>query len=207
MNTTINSSGYLPLSQPFDQEPWNYDGDENVTSIPNANIVDWVLVELRETLGNADDARFYTVVERQAAFLKNDGSIVGLNGSSKPSTMQPLGQNLYVVLWHRNHCEIMSANALPGVNGIYNYDFTVSSDDIYGSVYGCKHLPSGSWGMISGDGTGEGSVDNRAKNDIWILQNGSTGYLSGDYNIDGIVDDADLNSFWLPNTGLGSQVK
>ena len=48
MNSNLNSSGYIPLSQPFNQLPWNFTGTESVTSIPNADIVDWVLIELRE---------------------------------------------------------------------------------------------------------------------------------------------------------------
>ena len=95
----------------------------------------------------------------------------------------------------------------PFSGGIHTYDFTNSSDNIYGTTYSCKQLAGGNWGMVSGDGTGEGNVNNQGKNDIWFQQNGSTGYFDGDYNMDGTVNDTDLNDFWRPNSGMGSQVK
>ena len=39
----------FPLTQPFNNSPWNYDGLENLTTIPNNSVVDWVLIELRES--------------------------------------------------------------------------------------------------------------------------------------------------------------
>ncbi len=52
MNTSINDRGSIPLSQPYNTPPWNYTGDESVISIPNADVVDWLLLELRETEGD-----------------------------------------------------------------------------------------------------------------------------------------------------------
>ncbi len=52
----LNAPGVLPLSQPYNIAPWYYQGSESVISIPNNNIVDWILVELRETLGGAATA-------------------------------------------------------------------------------------------------------------------------------------------------------
>ena len=46
MTPFLNILGYIPLDQPYNTEPWNYTGTETVTAIPNANVVDWVLVEL-----------------------------------------------------------------------------------------------------------------------------------------------------------------
>lgn len=47
----LNNLGYIPLSQPYSGTPWNYTGTESVVSIPNVNIVDWILIELRTSLG------------------------------------------------------------------------------------------------------------------------------------------------------------
>ncbi len=55
MNTTLNPA-YIPLIQPYSGTPWNYSGTENVSVIPNSNVVDWILVELRETSGDASTA-------------------------------------------------------------------------------------------------------------------------------------------------------
>ena len=48
MTTGLNQANMLPLGQPFNTAPWNYDETEMVTAIPNGNAVDWVLVELRD---------------------------------------------------------------------------------------------------------------------------------------------------------------
>ena len=46
MAQNLDDQKVIPLSQPYNNSPWNYSGNESVTSIP-PNIVDWVLVELR----------------------------------------------------------------------------------------------------------------------------------------------------------------
>ena len=52
MSTTLRDNFLLPLSQPFNVPPWNYNGMESVASIP-PDVVDWVLLELR-TLPDAN---------------------------------------------------------------------------------------------------------------------------------------------------------
>ena len=47
MNTDLNSAGQLPSSQPFHTAPWDYDGTETLPAPLSADVVDWVLVELR----------------------------------------------------------------------------------------------------------------------------------------------------------------
>ncbi len=54
----LNMAGYLPLSQPYNTAPWNYSGIESVSSIPNYNIVDWVLLEFRDAT-SAEEATSY----------------------------------------------------------------------------------------------------------------------------------------------------
>ncbi len=84
MNTNLNPEP-IPLSQPYnDLLKWDYQGTESVAAIPNADVVDWVLVELRETSGDASTALPDSMISQQAAFILKDGSIVGLDGS-KPT--------------------------------------------------------------------------------------------------------------------------
>lgn len=50
MNTSLNSSSYLPVNQPYSGAPWNYSGSESVATeffSSHRNIVDWVLLELK----------------------------------------------------------------------------------------------------------------------------------------------------------------
>ncbi|MEZ5197258.1 MAG: hypothetical protein R2764_12910 [Bacteroidales bacterium] len=49
MNTDLNKANQIPLSQPYHTAPWNYNGNESVSEIPNGAVVDWVLVDIRTT--------------------------------------------------------------------------------------------------------------------------------------------------------------
>ena len=108
MDTTLNTSSYLPTSQPYNASPWNYAGSENVAAgffTTHTNIVDWVLVELRSTYNGAS-------VGRRAAFLTSDGTIVDTTGSS-PVLFNGLSDgNYYIVIRHRNHLAVMSKDSV-----------------------------------------------------------------------------------------------
>jgi hypothetical protein len=56
--------------------------------------VDWILVELRETTGDASTATPGTMIHQQAAFLKSDGSIVDIDGSVLLSYSGVISMNL-----------------------------------------------------------------------------------------------------------------
>jgi len=81
MLTDLNKSGLLPLNQPFNISPWNYNGSESVEIIPNGNVVDWVYVEIRNGL-SPEEATSETTFGKQAAFLLSSGKVVGTDGSS-----------------------------------------------------------------------------------------------------------------------------
>lgn len=73
------------------------------------------------------------------------------------------------------------------------YDFTDSSNKYYGSSNGAKEIQSGVWGMIAGDGNGDGSIDIQDYN-LYKNNQGHEGYESADYNLDGgnYVEDYNL---------------
>ena len=208
MNTDLNIGGLLPLTQPYSGQPWNYSGTESVTAIPNGNIVDWVLVELRETTGDASTATSDSIIAQQAAFLLNDGSVVGLDGIDAISCVSTtITNNLFVVIWHRNHLGVMSAYPLIETGGVYSYDFSISEGQAYGGALGHKEIATGIWwGMIGSDGYPDGQINNADKNDVWAIEAGTSGYLSGDFNMDTQVANSDKNDIWMPNSGKGSQV-
>lgn len=90
----------IPTIQPFDQEPWNYEGTEEVTTIPES-VVDWVLVELRDKDDNTE------VKSTRAGFLLKDGSVVDLDGSSSLSfNIAP--DKYFIAVKHRSHLGIIS---------------------------------------------------------------------------------------------------
>jgi|GEM_PF-7009111 len=206
MNTHLNSNGYLPLAQPYNAAPWNYSGTESVTAIPNTRVVDWVLLEIRQTTGGPATATSGTVIARKACFLLGDGTLAGTNGTSLPAfTITPTA-NLYAVIIHRNHLAVMSANPLALQYGSYRYDWSDARTKAFGAANGHKQVRDGLWAMFGGDGNANRQVNNADKNDVWLLQSGSSGYWMGDFNLDGQVNNADKNDIWHPNSGRGSQV-
>lgn len=205
MDTLLNTAKLIPLNQPFNIPPWNYYGTEAVDSIPNPGIVDWVLIGLRDA-SSAANAVAATTIDRMAAFLLSNGDIAGTDGRSLPWFNATFNSNLFVVLQHRNHLGILSADPLTVENGIFPYDFTTASAKVFGGINGHKQVAAGKWAMFSGDGDSNGQVNLGDKIEIWRPQVGSTGYLQGDYNLNGQVDNTDKNLYWRPNAGRGSQV-
>ena len=202
MNTDLNVAGNLPLNQPFNTSPWNYAGDESIASIPNANIVDWILMETRNAV-DASTATAGTVIFQQVGFLLNDGSIVGLDGTSNLEFKVHVDSNNFVVIYHRNHLSIMSAEDLSHSGWKYSYDFTIGSGQAYNS--GQKDL-GGVWGMLAGNADGNGEVHQDDINNVWSGQAGENGYYSGDMDMNSEVNNQDKNDVWLPNVGQSSQI-
>ncbi len=205
MNTSLNSAGLLPLTQPYNIAPWSYPGTENVAVIPNANVVDWVLVELRDAV-NAGSATVGTRIARQAAFILNDGSIVGMDGFSDLIITATITNNLFAIVWHKNHLGIMSAVPLTLSGGMYSYDFSTSGTQAYGGANSQKLLVAGKWGMFSGDGDANNTINNTDKTAVWTPNAGKKGYLNADFNRNGQVNNPDKNNYWLPNLNKVCQV-
>jgi hypothetical protein len=200
MNTDLD----IPLSQPFSSAPWNYDGTESVDSIP-ADVVDWVLIELRDTT-EANLATNETIIERHAAFVLNDGKIVDTaGGDTRPCVYTAVTDNLFVVIYHRNHLPVMSANPLTESGGVYSYDFTTGNNQAYGTD-AQKDLGNGIFGMFGGDAITDNTVNDSDKTSSWLLETGFSGYLSSDLNLDGQSNNSDKNEVWLENYGKISLV-
>jgi hypothetical protein len=204
MMTTLNSSAMLPLNQPFNTVPWYYSGTESVISIPNIDVVDWVLVELRQTAGSASTASPATMIGRQAGFILNDGSIVDIDGASMLRFDVVISQNLYAVVYHRNHLGIMSASPLAGVGGTYTFNFSSVAGQAYGGTSAQKQIAPGVWAMYGGDGDGNGIIDVNDKILEWKIQAGTKGFKAEDYNLDGQVNNPDKDDCWLPNINKAS---
>ena len=177
MNTTI--SGILPLSQPFNTTIWNYGGEESVSNIPSG-IVDWILIELRSNTSGS------SLVARKAAFVKNDGKVVDLDGNSNVKFDGLSSGDYYVVIRHRNHVDIMSSSTVQLSESPVLYDFTTSQSQAYGS-YALVNLGNNVWGMYAGDGDKNGLIN--------VIDYGSvgnylfeTGYKPGDIDMNGTIN-------------------
>jgi hypothetical protein len=195
MSTDLNTAGVIPLAQPYSGAPWNYAGTESVSSIP-ANVVDWVLAELRT--GNPVVPPM-TKVARRAAFLKSDGTVVDLDGTSPISFSAVSAGSYYIVIRHRNHLGIMSAGTVALSSTSVQYDFTTAMTQAYGT--NPMKLVSTKYVMYAGDGNNDGVINATDRNLIWRVQNGTVGYLTGDFNLDRSVNATDRNLFWRINNG------
>lgn len=205
MNTDLNSEGLLPLNQPFNQSPWNYPGVESVASIPNGLVVDWVLVEYR-IAPNAASANSSTTVGRKAAFILDDGSIVDLDGVSNLRYNGVVNNDLFVVIWQRNHMGILSAGSLLDTPGAYVYDFTDDPLKAHGGLAAQKEIATGVYGMFGGNADGNNQIDLIDITTYWYGIAGYYGYHSSDFNMDGQSNNLDKNDVWLNSLSVTSQI-
>ncbi len=205
MTTDLNTTGSIPLTQPYNSAPWNYNGTEMVANLPNSDIVDWVLVELRDA-ADAPSATSLTRIGRQAAFLLRNGSVVGLDGVSNLLFNNSITQQLFVVIWHRNHLGIISAHPLTGSNNLYTYDFSNNAGQIYGDLSGHKEIVPNIWGMIVGDIDGNNIINEADRTTNWMNEAGLSGYTTSDLNFDHEVNNSDKNDFLILNNLKVSQI-
>ena len=204
MSTNLNPAE-LPLAQPYDDAAYTgteleYAGTEVVSDWTGAraDVVDWVLVELRTT--TAGTSAFAT----RAGLLLNDGTIVDVDGTSALGfSAQPAG-SYYLVVRHRNHLAVMSASTIAmDATTPALYDFSTAQSQAFGTNP-MKELETGVYGMYTGDADGSTAV-NASDNTVWLSENGTGGYLQSDYDLSGATTATD-NSLWLGNNGVGDVV-
>jgi hypothetical protein len=196
----------FPNQQPYNGAPWNYSGSENIATIPS-NVVDWVLVDLRHASSPAN-AHTSSSLGKQAGLLLKNGSIVALDGLSaiQFTNLASYSDNLYPVIYHRNHMPIIAGNAATkDANQIVTYNYSTSSSQIYGGANGCIQVDSSPvrWAMMAGDASNDGAIFLNDMNTYWIPFSGYMGnYLLGDFNMDANVFLNDINTYWIPNSGF-----
>lgn len=208
MTTALNAGGLLPLRQPFASSPFLYAGTESIAAIPNANIVDWVLIECRKPAsGLAPNANASTVIGRKAAFLLQNGTIADLNGTSPVlMTISKQGPGNYIVLKHRNHLAVMSTAKASSNTGTFSNDFSALAN-VYqkptaSSAPMCllaSSIPGNTlYGLWPGDANANGNVglDDVAPINIAIAgptAANSNVYSTMDMNLDKHITAADVS--------------
>lgn len=200
MSTVLNSSGYLPLVQPYSSAPWYYSGYESVAAnffSTYQDIVDWVLIQLRTGISSG------TTIATRAAFLKNDGTIVDLNGVSPVAFFVPTNVEYHIVIKHRNHLSIMSSVSIPLSVSTPLYNFTTGQNKAYGTN-SMNDLGGGVYGLFTGDIDGSGVVNAADRSQVWNQRN-LLGYYGTDVDLSGNVNAADRSIVWN-NRNLSTQV-
>jgi hypothetical protein len=143
MYDSLRVRGFIPTAQPY--STMGYAGSETVApSVLNTTganaIVDWVLVQLRSDTS--------TVAAQQAALIQRDGDIVSTDGVSALTFAGISAGNYYVVVKHRNHLGVMTANALALSATVTTVDFTIAATPNFqrggnfGSIYAQRTMGS-----------------------------------------------------------------
>jgi hypothetical protein len=194
MRTVLNAGNLLPLTQPYTGGPYNYSGTESVASIPNANIVDWVLIEHRKpATGLPADAIPATITGRKAGFLLNNGTVVDLDGVTPIAFNIAKQGGAFIVVRHRNHLAIMSNSIASNAAGNFTNNYAVlansykkptatSNPTVLLAATGAGNTLYGMW---PGDVNGSGSV---TSSDITPVNIAIAGPLSGNANVYNVRD-------------------
>jgi subtilisin family serine protease len=177
MITSLKKGGVIPLLSPYPEDA------RTAGSVPAA-AVDWILVQLRQA---ADGP----AVASSTVFLRKDGRCITDDGLSTRIRLNAVPGDYYLLIGHRNHLKVMSANPLHLDSGHSTlYDFSLGSGQFYGTG-GAKPVESGVWGMIGGNAYNGNTAINVADYMLVKGKFGRTGYLPEDINLSGGVTVAD----------------
>ena len=182
MTTTLNTNGLIPMTSPYSDAP------ASVTSIPE-NVTDWIKIELRDPLYPNTPTN-----NKASAFIKNDGSIVGLDGSSLPRIKNGFSSSI-VAVYHRNNLPFRTNIGLDVIDPTFE-DFTITNSKLFDN--GIDNPPlntvSGSLVMWPCDIAGSTFLINST--DLGYLKSQSattpSGYLRADVNLNGAANSTDL---------------
>ncbi len=189
MRTDLNSKALIPLQSPFTEN------QRSVEAVP-ANVVDWVLVQLRL-------APQTTAIASRSVFLDKTGNLVETDGSTRDIPFPVAAGSYYLVVRHRNHLAGMSSQAISLGSTASLYDFTTSENRFYGSN-GAASLEPTVWGLIAGDANSDGGIFGEDYTEYQLRQ-GVEGYQAADFNLDGGVFGEDYTIYQI-NQGKESGV-
>lgn len=212
MTTSLNGGGVLPLAHPYNVTPFNYTGTESVTAIPNASVVDWVLVELRKPAsGLAADAGASTIIGRKVGFLLNNATIVDTDGTTPISFDVDKQGTAFVVVRHRNHLGVMSNAVLASESGVFTNDFTVLSNSYKDANAASDPVVlltnAGGYGLWAGDANRNGIINSGDMSAVKLaISNSLSGYQFTDTNLTGTINATDdsLVRNTISTSGSGS---
>lgn len=187
MSTTLNTAGLIPLTSPYADAP------ATVASIPSG-VTDWVRLELRDPAAPSTSTTF-----KSSAFIKSDGTIVGLDGTSLATVKNGFATSV-VVLSHRNHLPIRTVNAGLNVVNPTFHDFSSGLGQAHdnGAITSNDAmvlLTGGLYGLFRGNPNGNSSINST---DLSLVTNQSNPiknnvYNNSDLNLNGSVNSTDLS--------------
>lgn len=163
------------------------------------SMVDWIWVELRD----ATDPTI--VIAGKSAVLQRDGDIVDVaDDRVTPLSFDVPSKNYYVVIQHRNHLAIRSANSIALSNTTTSINLSNDTALIDGGTNALVDMGSGIFAMIGGDYDENGQIQNSDVNEV-IQKLGNSGYNRADLDMNGQIQNTDINNILNPNLGKGQQ--
>lgn len=180
----------LPLTQPYNQPPWNYNGSEQINNNLSStdNVTDWIFVELYDSFSNS-------MLHQKAGVLSGNGQI---SDATKPqsgllSFYTPAGDSPYrVIVRHRNHMAIIS-DPITLQNKLLVVDFT-NGDAISSQTTPITPIGTNTqYAMIAGDFDANGLINYQDFN-AWVLHLlNPIAYNNADCTLDGDITLSDIN--------------
>ena len=189
MTTTLPANATIePLmfNSPYPDAP------AMVTDIP-AGVTDWVKLEFRDVNNPL------TVLGKASAFVKNNGAIVGLDGTSLPVIKN--GNPISIVaVFHRNHLPIRTTNAGLDVLNPVLHNFSTGLGQAFDSPGNSSNDAminmgnTGVYGLFRGNASGDNNINAVDLAQVKSASNPSQSnvYLKFDVNLDGNVNAVDL---------------
>lgn len=185
MQTDLKADNLIPLQEPY-TALGHHAGSETVSStvIANYQVVDWILVELRNSNDNTQ------IVATRAALLLQNGRVVDLDGIS-PVSFSVAAGNYQVSVRHRNHLGIMANNAYQLSSTPTTVDFNLVG------LYGTEPVTTvgGTRLLWMGDANSDAIVNAADRSMTWNLRNTFV-YQGADINLNGVTDASDRSDTW-----------
>ena len=192
MRDDLRAGGLVPLIDPYGSGTATTASVLGVTG--NNAIVDWVSVELRLIPTQS------VPIAATSALIQRDGDIVAADGVS-PVTFTVAPEYYHVVVRHRTHLPIMTANAYPLISNPTSLDLRTNSVPMYVRSAPFTDLPRKAVGTVQVMWSGNVVSDDRLKyfgtlndRDAILTAIGGTfptntisGYHAEDVTMDGVV--------------------
>lgn len=195
MTDALRNNHFIPTTSPY------ADGavcNAAIFDTTGSNaIIDWVWIEIRDSVDNT------LVVTQTSALLQADGDVVATDGVSAVPVNAQAG-TYYLMLSHRNHLGILTANTVNLSGGSTSIDLTSDSSLITGGTNGIANMGDGRYALFAGDFNGNGQVQNSDGTGV-VPFLGLSGYYNADINMNGQVQNGDILNSIIPNLGKGQQ--
>lgn len=149
MNDTLRENNLIPTTSPFEDTS---EIDPSIFEVLGADaIVDWVFIELRDSLDTGE------ILAARSALIQRDGDIVDLDGFSTLAIEIPLSA-YYIVVKHRNHLGVMTANPINLTGVPTTIDFTDTNNQITFGNNAQTIAGSGELALWAGDANGDKAI-------------------------------------------------